>query len=208
MLLLVCWTFAIAQLPQTITIHMDDAFNRHDTIYIGTNFSATFCSDVALGEVPSFQLPPAPPGLRIVLSPPRAGSCWNTLGSEYRYRTIFGQAIDLRPVIGGTQIDTFIIHTYDPGTLSWSDFGTAYLGSVRLTDGAVNGLNLDMKQTNTFDNSGYDGVKLYIIAQQQSVGSGAPNLTEFGAIIAVLAVGIAGVWLIRKRSRNQLPSLS
>ena len=196
----------MGQLPQTIPIHLDDTFNHHDTAYIGTNVNATFCADAALGEVPPFQLPLPPLGLRIVLRNPRPGSCWQTLGNDYRYRTPngIGQAIDLRPLVGNGQVDTFRLYTQEGGILSWGDVSTAYLGNVRLTDGFVNGLlDIDMKQTNMLDMALYSGYYVYIIAEQMSPGPGVPNLTEFGEMAIAFTVIMTGAWLIRRRLYNQ-----
>ncbi len=196
---LFCWSLASAQSSQSIPLYLDRP-GFHDTAYIGTNASATFCADSALGEYATLKLPPAPPASGIQLFNPRPGSCWaDKWGNNYRLNTPYGRAIDIRAVSG--LVDTFKL-VMGQGILSWPSMNIAYHGSVTLTDLPQSAVSVDMKQTSSFDVTPYENVTLYIIAFQVEPKP-APSLSDIGKILLTILFAGSGIWLLQRRLRGR-----
>ncbi len=197
---LFCGSLASAQSSQTIPLYLDRS-GFHDTAYIGTNSSATFCADSALGEYATIKLPPAPPATGIELFDPRPGSCWaDKWGNDYRFNNgPFGRAIDIRAVSG--LVDTFKL-VMGQGVLSWPSMNIAYHGPVTLTDLPQSAVFVDMKQTSSFDVTPYQNMALYIIAHQVEPKP-APNLSDIGKILITILVAMSGIWSLLRRSRGR-----
>ncbi len=118
-----------------------------DTLHFGLQPTATFCRDVALGEL---EMPPVPPNgvfdTRFI-DPRRDGDfeCFS-----------HGVTLDFRPPLNPAQIDTYRVK-FQPGpagyplTFSWPPLGPYYDGAVTLHDGLTGTIvSVNMKTQNSY----------------------------------------------------------
>ncbi len=131
----------IAASPVSLIVQLNayDNGNAAGTVRFGVHANATYCIDTSLGEG---ELPPLPPtgvfDLRLI--DPRTPSCFGQ-----------GLALDLRPYVSPSQVDTYQVHVYAgsggyPVTFSWPDLNSLYSGPVLLQDPVTDTLvSVDMK---------------------------------------------------------------